>query len=81
MAQSHIPDVILMDMDLPGLDGYEATRQIKGNPALHHIPIVAVTSYALIGEEAKAWEAGCDVYFSKPLSTRALLAKVREYTG
>ena len=81
MAQSHVPDVILMDMDLPGLDGYEATRQIKGNPELHDIPIVAVTSYALIGDEAKAREAGCDVYFSNPTSTRALLAKVREYTG
>ena len=81
MAQTHVPDVILMDIDLPGLDGYGAARQIKGNPALHHIPIFAVTSYALIGDEAKTREAGCDVYFSKPLSTRALLAKIREYTG
>lgn len=81
MAQTHAPDIILMDIQLPGLDGYEATRQIKANPALHHIPIIAVTSYALSGDETKAREAGCDAYFSKPVNTRALLAKVREYSG
>lgn len=81
MAQTHVPDLILMDIQLPGLDGYEATRQIKANSDLHHIPIIAVTSYALSGDEAKAREAGCDAYFSKPVNARALLAKVREYIG
>ncbi len=81
MAESHTPDLILMDVMLPGLDGYEATRRIKDNAALRHIPVIVVTSYALDGEESKAEEAGCDAYFSKPVSPRALLAKVREFIG
>ena len=81
MAQSHVPDLILMDVMLPGMDGYEATRQIKAEPTLQHIPVIAVTSYAMGGEEARAAEAGCDAYFSKPVSPRALLAKIREYIG
>ncbi len=81
MAESHVPDLILMDVMLPGLDGYEATRRIKDNAALRHIPVIAVTSYALDGEESKAEEAGCDAYFSKPVSPRALLAMVREFIG
>ena len=68
-----------MDIQLPGLDGYEATRRIKANAALRQIPIFAVTSYALSGDDVKAREAGCDAYVTKPFSPRALLAKVREY--
>jgi two-component system cell cycle response regulator DivK len=79
LAETHRPDLILMDIQLPGLDGYEATRRIKANPALRHIPVIAVTSYALSGDEVKAKEAGCDGYVTKPFSPRALLAKVREY--
>ncbi len=79
MAEMHRPDLILMDMQLPGLDGYEATRRIKANPALRPIPIIAVTSYALSGDDVKALEAGCDGYVTKPFSPRALLAKIREY--
>jgi len=78
-AESHRPDLILMDIQLPGLDGYEATRQIKANPDLQHIPIIVVTSYALSGDDVKAYEAGCDDYVSKPFSPRELLAKIREY--
>ena len=78
-ATTHRPDLILMDIQLPGLDGYEATRRIKGNPALRQIPIIAVTSYALSGDDAKAFEAGCDAYVTKPFSPRALLAKIREH--
>ena len=78
-AETQLPDLILMDIQLPGLDGYEATRRIKANPALHHIPIIVVTSYALSGDDAKAFEAGCDGYVAKPFSPRALLAKIREY--
>ncbi len=81
MAESHKPNLILMDVMLPGLDGYQATRRIKDNAALRHIPIIAVTSYALDGEESRGVEAGCDAYFSKPVSPRVLLAKVREYIG
>jgi two-component system, cell cycle response regulator DivK len=78
-AAAHRPDVILMDVQLPLLDGYEATRRIKADPALRHIPIIVVTSYALSGDEAEARAAGCDAYVAKPFSPRALLAKIREY--
>ncbi len=73
------PDLILMDIQLPILDGYEATRRIKADPALRSIPIIAVTSYALSGEEQKARTAGCDDYVPKPYSPRHLLAKIRQY--
>jgi two-component system cell cycle response regulator DivK len=79
MAGAQVPDLILMDIQLPGLDGYDATRRIKADPTLRHIPIIAVTSYALSGDDVKAFEAGCDGYVSKPFSPRALLAKIREY--
>jgi two-component system cell cycle response regulator DivK len=78
-AATHVPDLILMDIQLPGLDGYDATRRIKSNPALQHIPIIAVTSYALSGDDVKAFAAGCNGYVSKPFSPRALLAKIREF--
>jgi len=73
------PDLILMDIQLPVLDGYEATRRIKADPALRAIPVIVVTSYALSGDETKARAAGCDAYVTKPFSPRALLAKIREY--
>ncbi len=79
MAEKEHPDLILMDIQLPGLDGYEATRRIKGNPALRDIPIIVVTSYALSGDDVKAFEAGCDAYVTKPFVPRELLAKIREY--
>ena len=68
-----------MDIQLPLLDGYEATRRIKADPNLRHIPVIAVTSYALSGDETEARAAGCDAYLAKPFSPRALLAKIREY--
>jgi two-component system cell cycle response regulator DivK len=73
------PDLILMDIQLPTMDGYEATRRIRANPEMKDIPIIAVTSYALTGDDAKALAAGCTAYVTKPYSPRALLAKVREY--
>ena len=73
------PDLILMDIQLPLVDGYEATRRIKADPALAHIPIIAVTSYALSGDEAKTRAAGCDGYIAKPFSPRELLAMVRKF--
>jgi two-component system cell cycle response regulator DivK len=72
------PDLILMDMQLPVLDGYEATRRIKATPELKSVPIIAVTSYALRGDENKIIAAGCDGYVPKPFSPRALLAKIKE---
>lgn len=79
LADQHRPDLILMDIQLPVLDGYEATRRIKGQPALSAIPVIAVTSYALSGDDQKAFAAGCDGYIAKPYSPRELLAKIREY--
>jgi two-component system cell cycle response regulator DivK len=73
------PDLILMDIQLPVMDGYEATRRIRSNPDLKSVPIIAVTSYALTGDEDKAIAAGCNGYVSKPYSPRDLLAKVRSY--
>ncbi len=78
-AATHRPDLILMDIQLPGLDGYEATRRLKADAALRAIPVIAVTSYGLAGDADKAPAAGCDAYISKPYSPRQLLAKVREY--
>ena len=68
-----------MDIQLPVMDGYTATRQIRSNPGLRSIPIIAVTSYALSEEEKKARAAGCNDYVPKPFSPRQLLAKIRHY--
>jgi two-component system cell cycle response regulator DivK len=73
------PDLILMDIQLPVMDGFEATRRIKADPALSAIPIIAVTSYALGGDEEKARAAGCDDFVPKPFSPRELLAKIKKY--
>ena len=73
------PDLILMDIQLPIMDGYTATRRIKADPALQSIPIIAVTSYALDGEAKIAKAAGCDDYVPKPYSPREPLAKIRQY--
>ena len=78
MATEHKPDLILMDIQLPVMDGYEVTRRIKAHPALWHIPIIAVTSYALSGDEEKTRQAGCDDYVAKPFSPRQLLAKINQ---
>ena len=81
MASEHKPDLILMDIQMPVMDGYEATRRIKADPVLKSIPVIAVTSYALSGDEDKARAAGCDGYVAKPFSPRQMLAKVREILG
>jgi len=78
-ADIHRPDLILLDIQLPGIDGYEVTRRIKANPNIRKIPIIVVSSYALSGDDVKAFEAGCDAYVAKPFSPRKLLAKIREY--
>jgi len=79
LAETGHPDLILMDIQLPGIDGYEATRRVRAHPALRQVPIIAVTSYALSGDDVKAMEAGCNDYIPKPYSPRALLAKIRQY--
>jgi two-component system cell cycle response regulator DivK len=68
-----------MDIQLPGIDGYEATRQIKADPSLKKTPIIAITSYALSGDEEKTRAAGCDGYVAKPYSPRQLLRKIRDF--
>jgi two-component system cell cycle response regulator DivK len=73
------PDLILMEIQLPSMDGYETMRRIRTNPALLSIPIIAVTSYAPNEEEQKARAAGCDDYVPKPFSPRQLLAKIRNF--
>jgi two-component system, cell cycle response regulator DivK len=79
LAASERPDLILMDIQLPVLDGYQATRQIKADPELRLIPLIVVTSYALSGDDAKATAAGCDAYIAKPFSPRQLLATIRRF--
>ena len=81
LARKHRPDLILMDIQLPEVSGLEVTKWLKDDPELKAIPIVAVTSYALSGDEAKARAAGCDGYIAKPYSPRQMLAKVREIIG
>jgi len=78
LAEVERPDLILMDVQMPVLDGYDATRLIKAQPDLCNIPIIIVTSYALSGDEAKAKAAGADGYVAKPFSPRVLLATVRD---
>ena len=78
-AKREKPDLILMDIQLPGIDGYEATRRIKAEPDLVGITIIAVTSYALGGDKQKALEAGCDGYVAKPFSPRQLLAEIEQH--
>ena len=79
LAKQYRPNLILMDVLLPGLNGYETTRLIKADPNLSHIPVIAVTSYALSGDDTNAFDAGCDAYVTKPFSPRELLAKIREF--
>ena len=78
-AKTFCPDLIIMDIQLPGIDGYEATRRIKADLETKKIPIIVVTSYALSGDDVKSFDAGCDAYMAKPFSPRELLSKIREY--
>jgi CheY-like chemotaxis protein len=76
MAASESPDLILMDLSLPVVDGWEATRQIKANPDTQSIPVIALTAHAMAGDEQKALEAGCDDYDTKPVDLKRLLGKI-----
>jgi CheY-like chemotaxis protein len=79
LAERERPDLILMDLSLPVMDGWEATRRIKANPDLRSIPVIALTAHAMVGDEKKALAAGCNDYLVKPLDEDALMAKIAKY--
>ena len=81
MAASESPDLILMDLSLPVIDGWEATRLIKADPATQSIPVIALTAHAMAGDEQKAREAGCDDYDTKPVDIKRLLGKIDNLLG
>jgi two-component system cell cycle response regulator DivK len=81
LAASAHPDLIIMDLSLPVVDGWEATRRIKADPVLQHIPIIALSSHAMRGDEEKARQAGCDDYLSKPLDEDLLFEKLGQFLG
>jgi len=76
MSRSEVPDLILMDMSLPIIDGWEATRQIKAAPETRKIPVIALTAHAMVGDKEKAMAAGCDDYDTKPIEFKRLLDKI-----
>lgn len=79
LAQAEVPDLILMDINLPDIDGIEATKRIKAQPELVHIPVVALTANAMYGDEERILAGGCDGYLSKPVSKSKLVEAVKEY--
>jgi CheY-like chemotaxis protein len=81
MARAEAPALILMDMSLPGLDGWEATRQIKAAPETRAIPVIALTAHAMSSDRQRCMEAGCDDYDTKPVDLRALIAKIEALLG
>jgi two-component system, cell cycle response regulator DivK len=79
LAQSEHPDLILMDLSLPRMDGWTATRALKANPAVQNIPVIALTAHAMVGDKERALEAGCDDYLSKPIDLPELARKLMKY--
>lgn len=81
LANADRPDLIILDIQLPGMDGYEATQQLKSSPTLGAVPIIVLTSNAFTQDEARAKRAGCDLYLAKPISPRRLLEHVSKLVG
>jgi CheY-like chemotaxis protein len=79
LTQDEKPDLILMDLGMPVMDGWEATRRIKATDALKSIPIIAVTSHAMVGDEIEARKAGCDDYLPKPIDEDLLMQKIKKF--
>jgi two-component system cell cycle response regulator DivK len=80
-ARAELPDLVLMDMSLPVLDGWEATRQLKADPRTRHVPVIALTAHAMAGDREKALAAGCDEYDTKPVEFARLLGKIQALLG
>lgn len=80
-ARAEVPDLILMDLSLPHMDGWTATGQIKATDGLQHVPIIALTAHAMVGDRERALEAGCDDYISKPIDLRELANTLSKYLG
>jgi len=81
LAERERPELILMDLSLPIMDGWEATKRIKANNELRSIPVIALTAHAMVGDQEKALAAGCDDYLVKPLDEDILTAKIQRYLG
>ena len=81
MASSESPDLVLMDLSLPVMDGWEAIRRLKNDPATATLPIIALTAHAMAGDEARAREAGCDDYDTKPVNFKRLMGKIESFLG
>lgn len=79
LARAHLPNLILMDLRLPGLDGYAATRALKSDDLTKRIPVIALTAFAMEGDREKALQAGCEGYITKPIDTRSFPAAVRRF--
>jgi CheY-like chemotaxis protein len=77
VAQNELPDIVLMDMSLPVLDGWETTRQLKGNAETAHIPVIALTAHAMIEDRNRCYAAGCDDYDTKPIEIDRLVSKMQ----
>ena len=79
LAKVEMPDLILLDLSLPRMDGWTVARQLKGEPSIQHIPIIALTAHAMVGDRERAIEAGCNDYIAKPIDLHVLAAKLRQY--
>lgn len=79
LAQEHVPEIILMDLSLPKLDGWEVTRSLKAKPQFKNVPILALTAHAMVGDRDRALDAGCDDYFAKPIEVDEFIQFMRPY--